>query len=375
MPELHPGLKGVYLDKTAASFIDGEAGKLYYRGYSIHDLAEYSTFEETAFLLLYGHLPTRAELDSFDQQLKQARAIPEPVVEVIRQVQQAHPMDVLRTATSALSAYDPEVDDMSLEASTRKGIRLTAQAPTIVAAHDRIRKGKEPVAPSPTLSHAGNFLYMLFGKEPTKEEARLIDVDLILHAEHGSNASAFAARVTASTLADIHCAIVSAIGTLKGPAHGGAAEAVMKMAQEIGRPERAQEYVRQRIANHGKIMGFGHRVYRAEDPRARHLRDRAANLATSKGDPHWFQILQEIEKVMEQYRPKGIWVNVDFFAGVIYYLLGIPEDLFVPVFALGRFPGWVLQVLEQYSDNVLIRPLMEYSGSLDLPYVQLNERG
>ena len=375
MPELHPGLKGVYLDKTAASFIDGEAGKLYYRGYSIHDLAEYSTFEETAFLLLYGHLPTRAELDSFDQQLKQARAIPEPVVEVIRQVQQAHPMDVLRTATSALSAYDPEVDDMSLEASTRKGIRLTAQAPTIVAAHDRIRKGKEPVAPSPTLSHAGNFLYMLFGKEPTKEEARLIDVDLILHAEHGSNASAFAARVTASTLADIHCAIVSAIGTLKGPAHGGAAEAVMKMAQEIGRPERAQEYVRQRIANHGKIMGFGHRVYRAEDPRARHLRDRAANLATSKGDPHWFQILQEIEKVMEQYRPKGIWVNVDFFAGVIYYLLGIPEDLFVPVFALGRFPGWVLQVQEQYSDNVLIRPLMEYSGSLDLPYVQLNERG
>ena len=375
MPELHPGLKGVYLDKTAASFIDGEAGKLYYRGYSIHDLAEYSTFEETAFLLLYGHLPTRSELDQFDQQLKQSRAIPEPVVEVIRQVQQAHPMDVLRTGISALSAFDPDVDDMSLEASMRKGIRLTAQAPTIVAAHDRIRNGKEPVAPSQTLSHASNFLYMLFDKEPSEEEARLIDVDLILHAEHGSNASAFAARVTASTLADIHCAIVSAVGTLKGPAHGGAAEAVMKMAHEIGRPERAQEYVRQRIAGSGKIMGFGHRVYRAEDPRARHLRDRAAHLATTKGDPQWFQILQEIEKVMEQYRPKGIWVNVDFFAGVIYYLLGIPEDIFVPVFAIGRVPGWVLQVVEQYSNNLLIRPLMEYSGPLDLPYVQLNERG
>ena len=331
MPELHPGLKGVYLSKTAASLIDGEQGKLYYRGYTIHDLAEYSTFEETAFLLLYGHLPRRDELERFDQEFKQGRAIPEPVVEVIRQVQQAHPMDVLRTAVSAMSAYDPEVADMSPEASMRKGIRLSAQVPTMIAAHHRVRQGKQPVAPSPTLSHAANFLYMLFGKEPTEQEARLIDVDLILHAEHGANASAFAARVTASTLADIHCAIVSAIGTLKGPAHGGAAEAVMQMAQEIGKPERAQDYVRQKIANSGKIMGFGHRVYRAEDPRARHLRERAASLATEKGDPHWFQILQEIEKVMAQYQPKGIFVNVDLFAGMNYYLLKIPEDLFIPM--------------------------------------------
>lgn len=375
MPELHPGLKGVYLGKSAASFIDGDQGRLYYRGYSIHELAEYSTFEETAFLLLHGHLPTRAELERFDYELKQARLIPENVIEVIRQVQRSHPMDVLRTAMSALSSVDPDVNDMSPEASLRKGIRMTAQAPTIVAAHARIREGKQPVAPSRSLGHAANFLYMLFDKQPTEEEARLIDVDLILHAEHGSNASSFASRVTASTNADIHCAIVSAIGTLKGPAHGGAAEAVMKMAQEIGKPERAQEYVRERISTGGKIMGFGHRVYRAEDPRARHLRDRASALATKKGDPHWFQILQEIEKVMEQYASRGICVNVDFFAGVIYYLLGIPEDLFVPMFAIGRVPGWVLQALEQYDENMLIRPLMEYEGELDRQYIQIGERG
>jgi citrate synthase len=372
--EIKRGLKDVYFATSAASFIDGTIGKLLYRGYNIDDLAQHSTFEETVYLLLYGKLPTAKELSDFDATLRANRSLPREVLQVIDLVKAAHPMDVLRTAISALAAFDPDTSDNSQEATLRKGIRLTAQAPTIVAAHDRMRQDKAVVEPNPKLNHAANFLYMLFGKEPDPEEAKLLDLDFVLHAEHGSNASAFAARVTASTLADLHCAVTTGVATLKGPWHGGAAEAVMKMALEIGSPERAAEWARGHLESGGRIMGFGHRVYKAEDPRARHMRERSKWLAERKGDPRWFRILTELEKAMQPYAAKGICVNVDFYAGSVYYLLGISEDLFIPIFAMGRIPGWTLQVLEQYADNILIRPLTEYVGPMDLKYVPLSER-
>jgi citrate synthase len=372
--EIKRGLKDVYFATSEASFIDGNIGKLLYRGYNIDDMARNSTFEETVYLLLYGKLPTAKELSDFDAQLRANRTLPRELLQVIEIVKAAHPMDVLRTAISALAAFDPDTADNSKEATLRKGIRLTAQAPTIVAAHDRIRQGKEAVEPNPRLDHAANFLYMLFGKEPDPEEAKLIDLDFVLHAEHGSNASAFAARVTASTLADLHCAVTSGVATLKGPWHGGAAEAVMKMALEIGTPERASDYARGLLESGGRIMGFGHRVYRAEDPRARHMRDRSKWLAERKGEPRWYQILEELEKAMQPYAAKGICVNVDFYAGSVYHLLGVAEDLFIPIFAMGRVPGWTLQVMEQFADNILLRPLTEYVGPMDVPYVPLKDR-
>jgi citrate synthase len=372
--EIKRGLKDVYFATSEASFIDGNIGKLLYRGYNIDDLARNSTFEETVYLLLYGKLPTAKELSDFDAQLRANRRLPREVLQVIDMVKASHPMDVLRTAVSALAAFDPETADNSQEATLRKGIRLTAQAPTIVAAHDRLRQGKAAVEPNPQLGHAENFLYMLFGKDPDPEEAKLIDLDFVLHAEHGSNASAFAARVTASTLADLHCAVTSGVATLKGPWHGGAAEAVMRMALEIGTPERAADYARGLLESGGRIMGFGHRVYRAEDPRARHMRDRSKWLAERKGEPRWYQILEELERAMQPYAAKGICVNVDFYAGSVYYLLGVAEDLFIPIFAMGRVPGWTLQVMEQFADNILLRPLTEYVGPMDVPYVPMKDR-
>jgi citrate synthase len=372
--EIKRGLKDVYFATSEASFIDGNIGKLLYRGYNIDDMARNSTFEETVYLLLYGKLPTAKELSDFDAQLRANRTLPRELLQVIEIVKAAHPMDVLRTAISALAAFDPDTADNSKEATLRKGIRLTAQAPTIVAAHDRIRQGKEAVESNPQLGHAANFLYMLFGKEPDPEEAKLIDLDFVLHAEHGSNASAFAARVTASTLADLHCAVTSGVATLKGPWHGGAAEAVMKMALEIGTPERASDYARGLLESGGRIMGFGHRVYRAEDPRARHMRDRSKWLAERKGEPRWYQILEELERAMQPYAAKGICVNVDFYAGSVYHLLGVAEDLFIPIFAMGRVPGWTLQVMEQFADNILLRPLTEYVGPMDVPYVPMKDR-
>ena len=374
-PEIMKGLKDVYLDTTEASFIDGQEGKLLYRGYNIHDLAEKSTFEEVIYLLFYGSLPTRQQLQDFDAILKENRRIPDDLIQVLDLIKDSHPMDALRTGISALSAFDPDVKDNSVEATIRKGIRLSAMGPTIVAAHHRLRQGLEPVAPNPDLNHAGNFLYMLFNEMPDQETVDLLDVDFILHAEHGANASAFGARVTASTLSDLHSAVTTGIGVLKGPWHGGAAEEVMKMALDIGQPENAAEYCRKILDSGGRIMGFGHRVYKAEDPRARHLRERSRILGEKKGQPHWFKILTYVEEqVMVPYRSRGIFVNVDFFAGSIYYLLEIPDDLFISIFALGRIPGWTLQCIEQYSDNMLIRPLLEYSGEMDLDYVPIEQR-
>ncbi len=375
MPEIMKGLKDVYFDNTEASFIDGDVGKLLYRGYSIHDLAEKSTFEEVVYLLLYGELPSTSELSEFDAKLRANRRIPDQVIEVLNLVQNSHPMDALRTGISALSAFDEDVTDNSPEATIRKGIRLTAMGPTLVAAHHRLRQGLEPVAPNPDLNHAGNFLYMLFDEMPDEETVKLLDVDFILHAEHGANASAFGARVAASTLSDLHSAVTTGVGVLKGPWHGGAAEEVMRMALDIGQPENAEEYCRNILDNGGRIMGFGHRVYKAEDPRARHLRERSKALGEKMGQPKWFEILTYLEEnVMSKYRDRGIFVNVDFFAGSIYYLLGIPDDLFISIFALGRIPGWTLQCLEQFDDNILIRPLLEYTGGMDLEYTPIESR-
>jgi citrate synthase len=345
-----------------------------YRGYSIHDLAEHSTFEETAYLLLYGQLPTVSQLAQFDEELKRARVVPESILEIIRLIKDAHPMDVLRTAASALAAFDLDTNDNSTPATIRKGVRLTAQLPTIVMAHHAIRNGKDPIAPSESLGHAANFLYMLHGTAPTKDEADLMDKDFILHAEHGPNASSFTARVVAGTQANLHAAVVAAIGALSGPSHGGAAENVMQMAIEIGEPERAAAYVKQ-LRDEGKaVMGFGHRVYRAEDPRARHLREGVRQLSIQREEPKWYAILEAVQEAMRPYARHGVHVNVDFFAGVIYYLNGFPPDLFVPIFALGRVPGWTAQVIEQLENNILIRPLTLYVGELDLPYVPIEER-
>ena len=372
--EIRRGLQGVYIDRSKSSFIDGNAGKLLYRGYSIHDLAEQSSFEEIAYLLLYGSLPNRKDLKDFDDVLRSNRSIPSDVIEIIKVIKNAHPMDVLRTAMSALSAYDSEVADNSVEATIRKGIRLTAQAPTIVTAHSRIKDGKDPVSPNINLNQAANFLYMLFDKEPTEQEARLMEKDFVLHAEHGINASAFAARVVASTNSDLHSAVVAGIGTLKGPAHGGAAEEVMAMALEIGEEDRAETYVRGILDNGGRIMGFGHRVYKVEDPRARHLQTECQVLGDQKGQPKWFRILSKVAEVMEPYQSRGICPNVDFWAGAMYHLMGIPKELFICIFAMGRIPGWTAQVTEQFSNNILLRPLLLYDGPMDLPYVSLDDR-
>ena len=372
--EIKRGLQGVYIDRSKSSFIDGIEGKLLYRGYSIHDLAEKSSFEEIGYLLLYGDLPNKTQLKDFDSNLRSSRSIPAEVIEIIRVVKGSHPMDVLRTAVSALSAYDDEVADNSVEATIRKGIRLTAQAPTIVTAHARIKEGKDPVSPNPDLNQAANFLYMLFGEKPTEQEARLMEKDFVLHAEHGINASAFAARVAASTNSDLHSAVVSGIGTLKGPAHGGAAEEVMAMALDIGEEDRAEGYVRNILDGGGRIMGFGHRVYKVEDPRARHLQAECQVLGEQKGQPKWFRILSKVAEVMEPYQSRGICPNVDFWAGAMYHLMGIPKELFISIFAMGRIPGWTAQVTEQFSNNILLRPLLLYDGPMDLPYVPLDDR-
>ena len=373
-PKIHRGLKDVYFERSATTFIDGKAGELRYRGYSIHDLAQHSTFEEAAYLLLHGELPTRAQSETFSAELKAARGLPAPVLDIIVSIKTAHPMDVLRTAVSALAAFDPETADTSRPATLRKGIRLTSQVPMIVAAHHRIRSGKAPVAPDPGLSHAANFLWMLKGEKPSPDAARLLDTDLVLHAEHGSNASAFAARVVIGTQANIHAAMTAAIAALSGPAHGGAAEDVLGMAQEIGEPANVGAYVRRKREAKEAITGFGHRVYRAEDPRARHMREGVKRLSREMGQPKWYEILEALVKEMAPYARHGVNVNVDFYSGVIYHLHGIAKDLFVPIFAVGRVPGWTVQILEQIDNNILIRPLTLYSGPSPREYIPIEQR-
>ena len=371
---LHRGLQGVYFDRSETTFIDGKEGVLEYRGYNINDLAEHSSFEETSYLLIYGKLPNKEELSEFDSMLKSYRKLPEEILDVINVVKDSHPMDALRTAVSALSSFDEDRNDNSLEATIRKGIRLTSQVATIVMAHHNIRNGKDPIEPSDELNHAGNFLYMLKGEIPDQDTIDLMDKDFVLHADHGSNASAFTARVVAGTSADIHGAVTAGIAALSGPSHGGAAENVMQMAKDIGKPENAENYVKNLLANRERVMGFGHRVYKAEDPRAGHLREGVRKLSHQMGEPEWYQILEKVVEAMSPYARRGIHVNVDFFAGVIYYLNGIPQDLFVPIFAVGRIPGWTIQVVEQFRHNILIRPLLQYTGNRKQGYIPISDR-
>ncbi|UWQ20576.1 citrate/2-methylcitrate synthase [Jannaschia sp. W003] len=372
--KINRGLKGIYFERSGVSHIDGAKGELLYRGHTIHDLAEHATFEEVCYLLIHGDLPDRDALEAFDAELRQGRAVPDAVLDVIATCKAGHPMDVLRTAVSALAALEDGTDDASEEGFLRNGMRLMAQVPTLIAAHEAIRNGRDPVAPDPALGHAANWLWMLKGERPSEDAARLADVDLILHAEHGANASAFAARVVVGTDADLHGAITAGLAALAGPAHGGAAEDVMKMVREIGAPENAADYVKAKRAAREPVTGFGHRVYRAEDPRARHMREGVRKLGEEMGAPEWYEILQAVVEAMKPYSRHGLNVNVDFYSGVIYQLHSIPMDLYVPIFAIGRMPGWIVQCLEQRRRNILIRPLTLYDGPDARPWVPLEDR-
>ena len=367
------GLEGIVAAESRICFVDGIEGRLIYQGYDIHDLAAHASFEEVAYLLWHGDLPTRAQLDALQKDLIASRPLPEPVLNLLRGFpRDVLPMDALRTAVSALGIYDPDSRDNSPAANLRKSVRLTAQTATIVAAIGRCREGKDPVAPDPSLSHAANFLSMLWGRKPDETSIRTVDIALILHADHELNASTFAARVTAATLADMHSAITSAIGTLKGPLHGGANEAVMRLLLKIGDPAKVIPAAREILAAKQKLPGFGHRVYRTEDPRATHLRKMSEELGRRKGELKWFEMSRALEQFMLS--EKHIYANVDFYSATSYYYLGFPLELFTPVFAVSRISGWTAHVLEQLADNRIIRPRAEYVGPRNRTYVPIDRR-
>jgi citrate synthase len=356
------GLEGVVATNSGICWIDGDAGVLAYRGVDIHNLADKSSFEETACLLWSGSLPKRAELEDFRKKLAESRSLDPRMIDLLRFVPKgASPMEVLRTAVSALSFFDPDENDNGHDANVRKSFRLTSQIAMIVAIYDRLRKGKSVVEPDRTLSHAGNFLWMLNGEKPSDTATKSMDVALILHADHELNASTFAARVIAATLSDVHSAITGAIGALKGPLHGGANEAVMRMLFSIEK-EGADpvEYVKKMLAKKQKISGFGHRVYHTEDPRATHLRKMSEELGKSSGNAKWFEMSRAIEKFV--LAEKKLNANVDFYSASTYTTLGIDIDLFTPIFAVSRIAGWAAHVIEQLDDNRLIRPRAEYIG-------------
>jgi citrate synthase len=368
------GLEGIVAAQSSISDVNGIEGRLIYAGYDIHDLARHATFEEVIYLLWNLRLPTHSELSEFKQQISRESQLPTEIQQLIRDVPKtANPMDMLRTVVSALALFDAEAADMSSEANLRKAIRLTARFPTIVTTFQRVRNGLEPVTPRADLSIAANFLYTLNGTEPDEVATRTMDVALILHADHELNASTFAARVTAATLSDMYSAIVSAIGTLKGPLHGGANEGVIKNLLEIGSLENVEGWVLNAFANKQKIMGFGHRVYRTEDPRATHLREMSRQLGERTGQSKWYDMSSKMEEVVK--REKNLNANVDFYSASTYYALGIPTDLFTPIFACSRISGWTAHVLEQYANNRLIRPRAEYVGPRGLKYVPIDQRG
>ncbi|MBI3975013.1 MAG: citrate synthase [Armatimonadetes bacterium] len=372
-PQVQAGLEGVVASLSSVSFVDGAEGRLLYRGYDIHDLAEGSTFEEVVYLLWHGELPVRAQLDALRRELGEARALPPDVLRMVGALpRSADPMDVLRTVVSALGLYDPDVHDQTTASNVRKATRLVAQFPTIIAAYHRFRQGRSPVAPRPELSQAADFLAMLVGSPPDPDHVRALDVALTLQADHELNASTFAGRVTAATLSDIYSATTSAIGTLKGPLHGGANEGVMKLLQEIGSIDRVEGTIRGKLSRKEKIPGFGHRVYRTEDPRTRHLRALSRSLGARAGDLRWFEMTKKVEEVVTH--EKRIFPNVDLYSASVYVSMGIPLDLFTPIFAVGRISGWTAHILEQYADNRLIRPRAEYVGPMRREYVPLDLR-
>jgi citrate synthase len=369
------GLEDVVVSTSDICFIDGREGRLVYRGYDVDDLAARSTFEEVAYLLWHGALPNKKEFDAFSKALASTanRRLPPKLLALLRTLpKKTTPMEVLRTGVSALSAWDPDAGDNSREATLRKCVRLTAQMPTLVAAWERLRRGKAPVAPNPRLGLSANFLYMMSGKKATDLAVKTFDIALILHADHEFNASTFAARVTAATLSDLHSAITSAIGALKGPLHGGANEQVMLMVEQIKDPARAEAWIRKALADKARIMGFGHRVYRVEDPRAKHLRRLATELGQQNGNTSYVQILNTMAKVVTE--DKHIYPNVDLFSGAAYAAMGIPTDQFTPIFAMSRVAGWAAHVLEQHGNNRLIRPRAEYTGPTRASYVPIAQR-
>jgi len=365
------GLEDVVAGESAICYLDGARGVLAYQGYDIHDLANAergASFEEVCFLLWHGRLPSRAELGDLQTQLAAARALPEPVIRAMRSLPKVDGMDALRTLTSILGHYDPDAAVMTPQANYRKAVRLTGQLGSLVATWGRMAAGGGPIDPDPALNHAANFIYMLTGQRPSALATRAFDVSLVLHADHELNASTFAARVAAATLTDIHSTIVAAIGTLKGPLHGGANADVMRMLLDIGQNaplERAEEFVRAKLARKEKISGFGHRVYRTEDPRATHLRRFSKSLGEKAGMPQWYAMSERIEALVKG--EKSLYPNVDFYSASMFYALGIPIDLYTPIFAVSRISGWTAHVLEQYKNNRLIRPRTEYIGP---PYPQ-----
>ena len=357
------GLEDVVAATSSICYLDGQRGVLAYCGYDIHDLARGATFEEVCYLLWHGRLPARADLGDLQSQLVAARPLPEPVLRLLKQLPPSDGMDVLRTMASALGHYDPDAADSSPQANYRKAVRLTAQLASLVATYGRMQAGGGPIQPDPAMGHAANFLYMLTGTRPGALAIRAFDVALILHADHELNASTFAARVAAATLTDMHSAIVGAIGALKGPLHGGANADVMRLLIEIGPdapPERIDDAIRGKLARKVKIPGFGHRVYRTEDPRATHLRRMSRDLGERAGNLRWFEMSQRIEQLVTS--EKKLYPNVDFYSASTYYTLGIPVDLYTPIFAVSRVSGWTAHCLEQYANNRLIRPRTDYIG-------------
>jgi citrate synthase len=375
MPEteaVQRGLEDVVALESRICFIDGRQGRLIYRGYDIRELAEHSSFEEVAYLMWYGRLPTRAQLAELQNLLVSLRVLPKPVVELIERIPpESNPMEVLRTVVSAMALSEP--GETKPGASSISGaLRLTAALPTILGQFHRRRAHLPPLAPRPDLSHAGYLLYALLNREGTELEVRALDVALILHADHELNASTFAARITASTLSDLYSAITSAIGTLKGPLHGGANEQVMKLLDEIGTVDRVEAITQAKLAKHERIMGFGHRVYKVEDPRATILRRWSHKVGEAKQDLHYYDLLVRLQEVV--HREKNLYPNVDLFSGSIYTQLGIPHDLFTPIFAVSRITGWTAHVLEEYDDLRLIRPKALYVGPTDLTYTEIGTR-
>ena len=357
------GLEDVVATTSSICYLDGARGVLAYCGHDIHDLADYATFEEVCHLLWHRRLPTRAELGDLQSQLAAARALPEPIIRLMRQMPPVDGMDALRTLTSALAHYDSEAAETSPAAQYRKAVRLTAQVSSLVATWGRIQAGAGPIPPDPVMGHAANFLYMLTGNRPDATAVRAFDVALILHADHELNASTFAARVAAATLTDIYSAVVGAIGALKGPLHGGANADVMRLLLELGEhatADRVEGAIRAKLARKEKIPGFGHRVYTTEDPRATHLRQMSKELGIKAGQPAWFRISQQIEALVKA--EKKLNANVDFYSASTYYTLGIPIDLYTPIFAVSRMSGWTAHVLEQYANNRLMRPRADYTG-------------
>jgi 2-methylcitrate synthase len=372
-PAPNSGLEDVVVSTSELCFIDGDRGRLLYRGYDIHDLVAHASFEETAYLLWNGRLPRRPELERFKKELLAARRLSPKVMALLKSLpRKADPMDVVRTGVSAMGVYDPETADASREANLRKALRIQSQVPTLVAAWARIRKGKPPVAPNARLGLAANFLYMLLGRKPSPLAAKAMDTALILHADHELNASTFASRVTTATLSDIYSAVVSGIGTLKGPLHGGANVGVIRMLLEMGEVDRAEAWIKSALAQKKRIMGFGHRVYNTEDPRATHLRRLSEALGREAGDLRWFEMSRIVERVVKE--QKGLFPNVDFYSASTYYSMGIDPDLYTPIFVVSRVSGWTAHILEQQANNRLIRPRADYTGPREATYVPLDQR-